>query len=90
MQDKTWIIWLAMLIASLALEALSMQLFSVWFALGAAAALLSCAFAAPVWLQVLLVVAVTGASLAAARPLVKKLQKRAYPDAEEEPLPGDE
>jgi membrane protein implicated in regulation of membrane protease activity len=79
MQDKTWIIWLVLLVASLVLESLSMQLFSVWFALGAAAALLSCAFAAPVWLQVVLFVAVTAVSLAATRPLVKKLQKKVMP-----------
>ena len=79
MQEKTWIIWLVLLIAALVLESLSMQLFSVWFALGAAAALLSCAFAAPVWLQVPLFVAVTAASLAATRPLVKKLQQKVYP-----------
>jgi len=79
MLDKTWIIWLVLLVASLVLESLSMQLFSIWFALGAAVALVSCAFAAPVWLQVVLFVAVTAVSLAATRPLVKKLQKKAMP-----------
>jgi len=79
MQDNTWIVWLVLLVAALALESLSMQLFSVWFALGAAAALLSCAFAAPVWLQMLLFVAVTVISLAATRPLMKKLQKKVQP-----------
>ena len=79
MQDKSWIIWLVLLIAALALESLSMQLFSVWFALGAAVALLSCAFGAPVWLQVTLFVVITAVSLAATRPLVKKLQRKAQP-----------
>ena len=79
MQDNTWIIWLVLLIAALVLESLSMQLFSVWFALGAAAALLSCAFAADTWLQVTLFVAVTAVSLAATRPLVKKLQRKVQP-----------
>ena len=79
MQDNTWIIWLVLLVAALVLESLSMQLFSVWFAVGAAASLLSCALAAPVWLQVTLFVVVTSASLAATRPLVKKLQKKVQP-----------
>ena len=83
MQEKAWIIWLALLAATLALEALSLQLFSVWFALGAAAALVSCAFGAPVWLQVPLFLAVTGVGLAATRPLVKRLQKKARPPEEE-------
>ena len=79
MQDNTWIIWLVLLIAALVLESLSMQLFSIWFALGAAAALLSCGFAADTWLQVTLFVVVTAVSLAATRPLVKKLQGKVQP-----------
>jgi membrane protein implicated in regulation of membrane protease activity len=89
-QEKTWIIWLALLAATLALEALSLQLFSVWFALGAAAALVSCAFGAPVWLQAALFAAVTAIALAATRPLVKRLEDRARPpeDAPEQAREG--
>ena len=89
MQEKTWIIWLALLVASLVLEALSKQLFSVWFALGALAALLSCVFGAPVWLQVPLFVAVTAAGLAATRPLVKKLQNKLRPPSEKSDQEGE-
>lgn len=73
---------MAMLVAALLLEAISMQLFSVWFALGALAALLSCGFGAPVWVQAPLFVLVTVVSLAAARPLVKRLRKKARPAGE--------
>jgi len=90
MQEHTWIIWLVLFIASLALELLSMQLFSVWFALGALAALLSCAFGAPVWLQVPLFLAVLAVSLAATRPLVKRLQQKLQPPAEDEETAREE
>ena len=79
MQDNTWIIWLVLLVVALVLESLSMQLFSIWFALGALAALLSCAFGAPVWVQMPLFIVVTVVSLAATRPLVKRLQKKTQP-----------
>jgi len=79
-QEKTWIVWLALLAAALVLEALSLQLFSVWFALGAAAALIACALGAPVWLQVPLFIVVTAMALLAARPLVKRLRKNATPE----------
>ena len=91
MQDNTWIIWLVMLAAALVLEGLSMQLFSVWFAVGALAALLSCVFGAQAWLQVPLFILVTAAGLAASRPLVKRLRQKALPPeaepAEEEASP---
>ena len=81
MRENTWIIWLVMLAGALVLEALSKQLFSVWFALGAGAALLACALGAPVWIQVPLFVAVTALALLASRPLVRKLHRKAEGDA---------
>ena len=79
LQEKTWIIWLVLLAASLVLEAIGKQLFSLWFALGAAAALISFAFGAPAWLQAVLFVAATALGLAASRPLVRRLQEKAQP-----------
>jgi len=87
-QGNTWAIWLVLLVASLALEALGRQLFSLWFALGATAALVSCAFGAPAWLQAALFAAATVLGLAASRPLVRRLRKKARPA--EEPARGEE
>ena len=87
-QENTWIIWLVLLGAALVLEAIARQLFSLWFALGAAAALASCAFGAPAWMQVALFAAATALGLAASRPLVKRLQQRARP--QEEPASEEE
>ena len=87
-QGQTWIIWLVLLAASLVLETLGRQLFSLWFALGAAAALISCAFGTPAWLQAALFAAVTVLGLAASRPLVRRLREKAQPAGE--PARGEE
>ena len=87
-QGNTWVIWLVLLAASLALEAIGRQLFSLWFALGAAAALISCALGAPAWMQAALFAVATALGLAASRPLVRRLREKARPA--EEPARGEE
>jgi len=78
MLDKTWIIWLVLFVGALVLESLSMQLFSLWFAVGALAGVAASLLGAPVWLQVVIFVLVTAVSLAATRPLVKRLQAKKH------------
>jgi len=77
--EHTWIVWLALMIACLVLESLSLQLFSIWFALGALVALLADLAGAEVWLQIVLFLSVTVASLLATRPLAKKLRGKREP-----------
>ena len=77
--EYIWAIWLVLFVASLILEAISMQLFSMWFAVGALAALIASGLHVPWWLQIILFVCVTAVSLAATRPLVKRLQRRVQP-----------
>ena len=77
--EYNWIIWLALMIACLVLEALSLQLFSIWFALGALAALLADLFGAEIWLQIILFLAVTVGTLLATRPLTKRLRGKKEP-----------
>jgi len=76
MLEKSWIIWLVVFVGSLILETLSMQLFSVWFAVGALAGVLASLLGWDVWLQIVIFVVVTGVSLAATRPLVRRLQAK--------------
>ena len=45
------ILWIALLIAFIVVEAATVQLVTIWFAVGAAAALISELCSAPVWLQ---------------------------------------
>ena len=69
--NMTWI-WLAAMIALLIVEAIAPGLVSIWFALGALAAMVSSLFNAPVWLQAVWFAAVSVASLIITRPLVRK------------------
>ncbi len=64
--------WLFAMIALLVVEALAPGLVSIWFALGALAAMLAALLHAPVWLQVVWFLAVSVATLCLTRPLAKK------------------
>ena len=64
--------WIIAIIAFLGLEAVTLGLTSVWFAIGSLAALLSAALDAPPWLQMLWFVLVSALTLLATRPLAKK------------------
>ena len=66
------VIWLIAMIVLLGVEAAVPGLVSIWFALGALAALISALFHAPLWLQVVWFVAVSLVTLILTRPLVKK------------------
>ena len=66
------IVWLVIMVALLLLEAAVPGLVSIWFALGAFAALLSAMLNAPLWLQIVWFVVVSVLALWFTRPLVKK------------------
>ena len=76
MLEKTWIIWLALFAGSLILELLALQLFSLWFAVGAILAVAADLLGLDIWLQITIFIVVTGVGLAATRPLVKRLQAK--------------
>jgi len=73
--DNTWIIWLALLVGTLILEGVTLQLFSIWFSVGALAAILASLFGVGIWWQIVIFVAATVISLLATRPLVRRLQR---------------
>ena len=66
------IFWLVAIIVLGIVEAVTVGLVTIWFALGALAALISSLFGGPLWLQILLFFVVTTVSLITTRPLVKK------------------
>jgi len=73
-------VWIALVVILLVAEAATVQLTTVWFALGGLAALVAAALNAEIWVQVLLFVAVSAVALIATRPLVKKFtQKKIQP-----------
>ena len=66
------VVWLIAMIVLLVVEGVVPGLISIWFALGALAALVSALLHAPLWLQIVWFLVVSIAALALTRPLAKK------------------
>jgi membrane protein implicated in regulation of membrane protease activity len=66
------IIWLALLIVFVILEAATVQLISTWFAVGALAAMVVSLLGAPLWLQLLVFFTVSIVLLATLWPMARK------------------
>ena len=66
------VFWLIAMVVLLIIEAVVPGLISIWFALGALAALISALFHAPIWLQIVWFVAVSVLTLVLTRTLVRK------------------
>ena len=67
--------WLAALVVFAAVEAATVNLVSIWFAGGALAALITAGLGAPVWLQVVLFLVVSGVLLALVAPWARKASR---------------
>lgn len=66
------IFWAAATVLFIVIEAATVGLASIWFALGALCALIATLLGAPFWLQIIWFVLISALTLAATRPLVKK------------------
>ncbi len=82
--DTEITVWAVAVIVFLILEGATAGLTSIWFAIGAAAALVSALLKAPLWLQIALFVIVSVAALLITRPLAKK-----YVDAKRQATNAD-
>lgn len=65
-------LWVVLMVGFLIVEGVAPGLVSIWFALGALAALISALLGAQVWLQAVWFVVVSVLALIATRPLAKK------------------
>ena len=72
-------LWLAAVVGFLLLEASTFSMTSVWFAVGAAAALLTCLFTGSFRVQALVFIVVSALCLLMFRPLAAKLHRKATP-----------
>ena len=73
-------VWLVAMIVLLIIEGIVPGLVSIWFAIGAFAAMISAILGAPLWLQVLWFLAVSILTLCLTRPFAKKyVNSRATP-----------
>ena len=66
------IVWLALMVVFLLLEAGTVSMVTIWFAVGALAAMVASLLGAELWLQILLFVVISAALLLALRPLARK------------------
>lgn len=71
--------WLAAAVFFLVVEASTVSMTSVWFAIGATAALLTCLFTGSLRAQALVFIVVSALCLWAFRPLAAKLHRKATP-----------
>ena len=71
-------LWAAAVIVFMIIEIATTQLVTLWFALGSLASLIACLMNAPVYMQIIIFVAVSAITLAATRPLVKKWTKTSF------------
>ncbi len=76
MEYAMLIFWIILFIVLIVIEAVTAQLVTIWFAAGAAAAIVAELLNAPPWLQWLLFIIVSVISLIATRPLVRKATKQ--------------
>ena len=68
----TYILWLGLLVLFLVVEAQTVSVVSIWFAVGSLCAVLAAFLGAPLWLQAVIFLVVSAVLLAALRPLVRK------------------
>lgn len=66
------IVWLALMVLFILLEAGTVSMVSIWFAAGSLTALIASLFGAELWLQIVLFAVISAALLLALRPLARK------------------
>lgn len=73
-----YILWIIVMVAAVLVEATSFALLSIWFAVGALAALVAAILGAGTGVQIGVFLAVSVILLAATRPLLKKFMPKKY------------
>lgn len=68
------ILWAIVLVACVIAEAVTLQLVTIWFAAGAAAAIIAAAMDLPLFIQIILFTVVSALLLAVTRPLIQKIK----------------
>ncbi len=76
MEYAMMIFWIVLLVVLIIVEAVTAQLVTIWFAAGAAAALVAELCGLQQWLQWVIFIAVSAIALIATRPLVRKVTNK--------------
>ncbi len=74
--DTMTVVWAVLIVLFLIVEGATAGLTSIWFAAGALAALAAAFLDLPVWLQIVLFIVISAATLVLTRPLAKKYVNR--------------
>ena len=74
--DPWILIWASIIIVTVIVELATDNLVTIWFSLGAVVALITLAFGASEWVQIIVFVASSAIFLIATRPLTKKMMQR--------------
>ena len=83
-------LWFVLLVVFAIVEAATVGLASIWFAAGALAAMIASLLHAPLWLQIVLFLAVSFVTLLLARPLARKLLAPGYQPTNADRILGQE
>ena len=68
-------LWIGLIVLFVIIEAATVQLVTIWFAIGSVAGLIACAAGLEIWIQFLIFAVVSAVALAVTRPFVKKFTK---------------
>ena len=68
-------IWIGLIVIFVIVEAATVQLVTVWFAVGGIAGLIAYAFGLEIWMQILIFAVVSAVALAVTRPFVKRFTR---------------
>ena len=72
MEQYSWLVWIALMVAFGVLEAATVNMVSIWFVGGALVAMIADLAGAGIWTQLILFVLTAGVLLACLRPFVQK------------------
>ena len=77
MEAYMWIIWLSIFVIALIIEAFTNEIVSIWFSLGAMIATIISLIGGIDWyIELIIFIVISAASLLCLRPVVNKLLKR--------------
>ena len=77
MEAYMWIVWLGVFVLALVVEALSPELVSIWFAVGALVSLIiSLIPGAAWWIELIVFVVISVTTLLCVRPMIKRFVKK--------------
>ena len=68
-------IWIGLIVIFVIVEAATVQLVTVWFAVGGIAGIIAYTFGLEIWMQILIFAVVSAVALAVTRPFVKRFTK---------------